>query len=187
MPHQNTSPGGTFIWTAGNVYTGGRDEFDQRQSSARSAGTHQLVTRAWDTSGAYGTVTSRSPSSAMAEAAAVVAATACLPLRATPSGSTTFKTAATGVGATIRAALAAAAAAATGWRSTRLAVAHGSSSEFFNSGVWANALWWQKVGAHNSAHNFLWDFWIYVDEQLAALRARRWNSMPSNLSAATTT
>ncbi len=39
----------------------------------------------------------------------------------------------------------------------------GSAMEFFNSGVWANALWWQKVGANNSKRNFLWDFWIYVD------------------------
>ena len=39
----------------------------------------------------------------------------------------------------------------------------GSSAEFFNSGVWANALWWQKVGANNSKRNFLWDFWIYLD------------------------
>ena len=39
----------------------------------------------------------------------------------------------------------------------------GSSMEFYNSGVWANALLWQKVGANNSVHNFLWDFWIYVD------------------------
>ncbi len=39
----------------------------------------------------------------------------------------------------------------------------GSSTQFYNSGVWANALWWQKVGANNSKHNFLWDFWFYVD------------------------
>ena len=39
----------------------------------------------------------------------------------------------------------------------------GSSGEFSNSGIWANALWWQKVGAHNSVHNFLWDFWVYLD------------------------
>ena len=39
----------------------------------------------------------------------------------------------------------------------------GSSTEFFNSGVWANALWWQKVGAHNSVHNFLYDFYVQVD------------------------
>ncbi len=39
----------------------------------------------------------------------------------------------------------------------------GASAEFFNSGVWANALWWNKFGANDSAHNFLWDFWVYLD------------------------
>jgi hypothetical protein len=39
----------------------------------------------------------------------------------------------------------------------------GSSTEFFNSGVWANALWWQKLGPNDNAHNFLWDFYVYVD------------------------
>jgi hypothetical protein len=39
----------------------------------------------------------------------------------------------------------------------------GSSTEFFNSGVWDNALWFQKLGANNNVHNFLWDFYIYVD------------------------
>ena len=39
----------------------------------------------------------------------------------------------------------------------------GSSTQFYNSGVWANALWWQKVGPNNGVHNFLWDFWIYLD------------------------
>jgi hypothetical protein len=40
----------------------------------------------------------------------------------------------------------------------------GSSTEFYNSGVWANALWWTKVGANNSAHNFLMDYYLYVDD-----------------------
>ena len=39
----------------------------------------------------------------------------------------------------------------------------GASMEFFNSGVWDNGLWWHKVGANNNAHNFLWDFYFYVD------------------------
>lgn len=39
----------------------------------------------------------------------------------------------------------------------------GSATEFFNSGVWGNALWWQKVGANNNVHNLLWDFYFYVD------------------------
>jgi hypothetical protein len=39
----------------------------------------------------------------------------------------------------------------------------GNSTEFYNSGVWANALWWQKLGPMNAATNFLWDFYFYVD------------------------
>jgi hypothetical protein len=39
----------------------------------------------------------------------------------------------------------------------------GSSAEFFNSGAAANALWWQKFGANSNAHNFLWDFYFYVN------------------------
>ena len=39
----------------------------------------------------------------------------------------------------------------------------GSSAEIYNSGVWADALWWNKLGAHNSATNLLWDFWVQLD------------------------
>jgi hypothetical protein len=39
----------------------------------------------------------------------------------------------------------------------------GSSTQLYNSGVWANALWWQKLGPANTARNFLWDFYFYVD------------------------
>jgi len=39
----------------------------------------------------------------------------------------------------------------------------GPGTEFYNSGVWANALWWNKFGAQNWTHNFLSDFWIYLD------------------------
>jgi hypothetical protein len=38
----------------------------------------------------------------------------------------------------------------------------GPSTEFYNSGAWANALWWNKFGAQNRTHNFLSDFWIYL-------------------------
>jgi hypothetical protein len=39
----------------------------------------------------------------------------------------------------------------------------GGAAEFYNSGVWDNALWWQKMGANSNAHNFLWDFYFYLD------------------------
>jgi hypothetical protein len=40
----------------------------------------------------------------------------------------------------------------------------GSSMELSNSGVWGNALWWNKLQGIPSATNFLWDFDFQVDE-----------------------
>jgi hypothetical protein len=40
----------------------------------------------------------------------------------------------------------------------------GASTQFYNSGVWANALWWTKLGPYNSARNFLMDYYLYVDD-----------------------
>jgi hypothetical protein len=40
----------------------------------------------------------------------------------------------------------------------------GNSVEFYKSGVWANALWYNQLGADNSVSNFLWDFYIYLDD-----------------------
>jgi hypothetical protein len=40
----------------------------------------------------------------------------------------------------------------------------GSSTEFYNSGVWSNSLWTQKLGANTNVRNFLWDFWFYVGD-----------------------
>jgi hypothetical protein len=39
----------------------------------------------------------------------------------------------------------------------------GSSLEIYNSGIGADTLWWQKLGAGSSATNFLWDFYAQVD------------------------
>jgi hypothetical protein len=53
----------------------------------------------------------------------------------------------------------------------------GNSLEVYNSGVWANALWWKKVGAQDSASNFLWDFYAQVDDaSLTAAQALEYDS-----------
>jgi hypothetical protein len=39
----------------------------------------------------------------------------------------------------------------------------GASAEIYNSGVWANALWWMKLGNQNNATNLLWDFYVQLD------------------------
>ncbi len=40
----------------------------------------------------------------------------------------------------------------------------GAATEFYNSGVWENALWFKKLGANDGVHNFLWDFYFQVDD-----------------------
>lgn len=40
----------------------------------------------------------------------------------------------------------------------------GSSMELDNSGAWGDALWWNKLGPHPDASNFLWNFDFQVDD-----------------------
>jgi hypothetical protein len=44
----------------------------------------------------------------------------------------------------------------------------GASAEIYNSGVWANALWWNKLGAHDNITNLEWDFWVQLDSNAAS-------------------
>ena len=45
----------------------------------------------------------------------------------------------------------------------------GSSRQFYISGpAWSSALFYKKLGAHDSASHFLWDFWVYFDSASAA-------------------
>lgn len=45
----------------------------------------------------------------------------------------------------------------------------GSSRQFLIAGpAWSNALWIHKLGAHNQATHFLWDFYVYFDDDSAA-------------------
>ena len=45
----------------------------------------------------------------------------------------------------------------------------GTSRQFHNGGTaWSNVLWYRSVGAHNSATNFIWDFYAFFDATTAA-------------------
>lgn len=158
----------SYAITGWNVYLDGRSVYTAGRTNSISAsisgstGTHQLVTRAWDTTGAYGdvyeqiTITSGGGGGGGGSGLPTPPGNALWfndiqnrgnwnwchdPGCAGGSGSGSY------------------------WMAQHQGSPSrsGSSMEFYNSGVWANALWWQKVGAHNSLHNFLWDFWIYLD------------------------
>jgi hypothetical protein len=46
---------------------------------------------------------------------------------------------------------------------------NGLSRQFYNGGTaWSNVLWYRSLGPHNSATNFLWDFYVYFDSTTAA-------------------
>jgi hypothetical protein len=56
----------------------------------------------------------------------------------------------------------------------------GSSMELYNSGEWANALWYQQLGASSGATNFLWDFYFQVDDaSSSAAQALEFDSFQS--------
>jgi hypothetical protein len=146
-----------------NVYTGGAVNSINASITA-PPGTHQLVTRAWDTSGAYGSVVEQIT---VTNGGGGGGGGGGLP---TPPGN-----------ATVfnhiddrdnwsychNAACSGGSGQGTYWMAQNQGSPSkdGASTEFYNSGVWGNSLWTQKLGANNNVHNFLWDFWFYVDSQ----------------------
>jgi hypothetical protein len=117
-------------------------------------GTHQLVVRAWDVSGAYG--------SQSVQVTVVSDGLPTPPLDAIIFdkiqqngnwGSCNGSDCAGGSGQGVY------------WMAQNQSSPSlgGSSTEFYDSGAWADALWWQKLGGHSDKHNFLWDFYFYVD------------------------
>jgi hypothetical protein len=154
----------SYTITGWQVYLDGRSVYSAGQTNSintritGSPGTHQLVTRAWDSTGAYGSVY---------EQITITSGGGGDDLPDPPSWAIVYNNiqnrsnwhwchdpgCAGGSGS------------GTYWMAQFQSSPSrsGSSMEFFNSGVWANALWWQKLGAHNGVHNFLWDFYIYLD------------------------
>ena len=160
----NYSITGWHVYLDGaNVYTGGATNSISASITA-SAGPHQLVTRAWDTSGAYGTVTQTITISGNGGGGGGGGGNG-LP---TPPGNAIWFNNIQNRGNWNYChdpGCAGGSGSGSYWMSQHQSSPSksGSSTEFFNSGVWANALWWQKVGANNGVRNFLWDFWVYLD------------------------
>ena len=154
---------GWHIYLDGNdVYSGGQTNSINAPITA-SVGTHQVVTRAWDSTGAYGSVYQQITVSSGGGGGGGGGGGLPTP----PPGAIVFNNiqnrgnwhwchdpgCAGGSGQ------------GSYWMAQHQGnpSRDGSSTEFFNSGVWANALWIQKLGANDGVHNFLWDFYFYVD------------------------
>ena len=143
-----------------SVYTAGQTKSINANISAPQ-GNHQLVTRAWDQTGAYGSVDEEITITSGGGGGGGGG------LPSPPPGAIVFNNiddrggwnwchdpgcaGGSGNGAYWMA------------QNQNPPSQDGASTEFFNSGVWANALWIQKLGANNNVRNFLWDFYFYLD------------------------
>lgn len=133
-------------------------------SVSAATGTHTLVVRAWDSSGAYGdqTVTiSVSGGSAPPPSPGPG-------LPTPPSGAKVFtnidqmSSGWIGCGDPGCAGGSGSGSYWQGFWQTSPSM-DGASMQFFRDGVWANALWYKKLGANNGSTHFLWDFYVRVD------------------------
>ncbi len=156
----NYSITGWVVYLDGNVvYRAGQTNSINTNISG-GTGNHQLVTRAWDSSGAYGsayeTITITTGGGGGGGG-----------LPSPPPGSIQFSHIEdmSGWNSCHDPGCAGGSGNGSYWMAQHQSSPSrdGSSAEFFNSGVWANALWWKKLGPNTSVHNFLWDFWIRVD------------------------
>jgi hypothetical protein len=142
-----------------SVYSAGRTNSIQASINA-SQGNHQLVTRAWDSTGAYGSVIEQITVNGGGGGGGNG-------LPTPPPSAIWFHNIDDMGGWTWCHNPGCAGGSGNGayWMAQNQGSPSrdGASTEFFNSGVWANALWWKKLGPNNNVHNFLWDFYVWVD------------------------
>ena len=181
-PANNSQVGSPFTLTANAsssypitgwvVYLDSREVFSAGQTNSinatitAAAGSHQVVTRAWDSSGAYGSV-SDNITVTTGGSGGGGNGTGGNGLPTPPPGAIVFNKIEQRGNWTWCNSPGCAGGDGNGsyWMAQNQSQPSldGSSAEFFNSGVWDNALWIQKLGANDGVHNFLWDFYFYVD------------------------
>jgi hypothetical protein len=155
---------GWHIYLDGNnVYSGGQTNSITAPITA-GVGNHQVVTRAWDSSGNYGSVYQQITVTSGGGGGGGGGGNG---LPTPPQGAIVFNNIQNRGNWSYCNAPGCAGGDGDGayWMAQHQGnpSRSGSSTEFYNSGVWDNALWTQKLGANTSVHNFLWDFYFYVD------------------------
>ncbi len=143
-----------------DVYSGGATNHISPSINA-SAGRHQVVIRAWDSSGAYGSVTEEITVTSGGGGGGNG-------LPDPPPGAIVFNNIDDMSGWNWCNASSCSGGSGNGtyWMAQHQnpPSRDGSSTEFYNSGVWENGLWFKKLGANDNVHNFLWDFYFQVDD-----------------------
>jgi hypothetical protein len=129
-----------------------------------SQGAHQIIARAWDSTGAFADQTIQ----ATVASTVAPAPTASNPLPTPPATAIVFskiEQMTTGWGSCNTAACAGGTGEGTYWQAFTQATPSlsGQSMEMFQDGSWSNALFYRHLGANDNATNFLWDFNVQVD------------------------
>ena len=169
--------------TGWQVYLDGVDAYTGSATSTISAaikastGAHQLIVRAWDSTGAFG--------SATVTATVSVSGSTSAPTTGLPTPPSTAKVFSNINQNTSGWANCGTAACAGGngegsyWQAFDQSspAMSGRSMELFRDGVWSNALWFWKAGADDAATNFLWDFYVQLDSaSLSAAQALEYDA-----------
>jgi hypothetical protein len=131
-----------------------------------SQGTHQIVIRAWDTTGVFGSQTLQATVSGSGAVAAPSPSSGALPTP--PSYAQVFGSIEQMTSGWASCATTACAGGAGGgalWQAFNQGSPSldGRSMEIYHDGKWSNALWYRKMGADSAATNFLWDFYVQLD------------------------
>jgi hypothetical protein len=155
--------------TGWQVYLDNKDVYSGPASKTISTtltaakGTHQIVIRAWDSTGEYGTQALQATVSVPAPPPPPASA-----LPTPPSSALVFSNIEQNTNnwaSCNTPGCAGGSGAGTYWQAFNQSAPamDGNSMELFQDGVWSNALWYHKVGANDSATNFLFDFYVQLD------------------------
>ncbi|MGZ4814290.1 MAG: hypothetical protein ACXVZV_02710 [Terriglobales bacterium] len=163
----NASARSGYTITGWHLYLDGNDVYKGGQTGSispsvnASTGSHTLVVRAWDSSGAYGdqtvSVTVNGDNNGNGNGLPTPPGNALVYNNLDQQNNGWNKCGDPGC--------AGGSGKGTYWQSFYQSSPSmdGSSMQLYRDGIWANALWWKKVGAQNGVTNFLWDFYVRVD------------------------
>ena len=140
-------------------------------SVSAATGTHLLVVRAWDTSGAYADQTLQVNVSSASGTGGTTPPPSAPSSGALPKPPSTAKVwtnieqMTTGWTSCETAACAGGNGGGTLWQAFNQTTPSmdGNSMEIYHDGKFSNALWWHKMGANDNATNMLWDFYVLLD------------------------
>ncbi len=180
--HLHATASSSHPITGWHVYLDGKDVYSTTGTTAiidmfmnATAGTHTIVVRSWDTTGASGdkTLSATVASSNTATpppptTTAPTAPTSTAGLPTPPSNAKVFTNIdqmSSGWGACNSSACAGGNGSGAYWQAFNQTSPSldGNSMQIYHDGVWGNALWYKKLGSNDYATNFLWDFYVQLD------------------------